>query len=844
MNTAPATGPESIAARAQPPTARGDATPLNAGIWAIVLAMFAVGGAWALVHELVWFQMLQLSLGSSALSLAVLLGTFMGGLGIGSLLGPRLCAAGRHPLAVYAVLEAGIAVFGAGLLWAAPAVGSLYAAILPPGYTGLVVRGLVAAACLLPPTVLMGATMPVLAGFVVRTAATDARLGLLYAGNLAGAVCGCLLAAYVLLPRVDLFTAGSIAVAGNLAVAAVAAAVAGFTPAPAPAATAHHTRQRLDRLLLVAIGLSGLTALAAEVVWTRLLALQIGGTVFAFAVILAAFLAGIGLGSVLAPALARAAGAARAAFGLCQLLLPAGIAWAAFQLAHSIPLWPINPSLGRDAVATFQLDLVRCLWAVLPATCLWGASFPLAIAAVSRGGDDPARRVAGVSAANTLGAIAGALAAAPLVWTFSSQGVQRLLILVATAAAGLAFAPAAVSAWRASARSRAGLAAAGCIMLAWAAGMAWLVPPISPALVAYGRFSGLWGGDNEFVYVGEGLQASVAVTRTASGLTLYHNAGKVQASSVPQDMRLQRILGHLTTLVAESPRRVLVIGCGAGVTAGAVSIDPRVETETIVEIEPIVPSAVLAHFGDHNEGVLLDPKVRVVIDDGRHHLLSAGETYDAITSDPLDPWVRGAAALYTREFFELVKSRLRPGGVFTLFVQLYQTSDAAVRSQLATFFEVFPHGLVIGNTLGGLGYDLVLLGQPGPTVIDVDAIARRLELPEFESVRASLAAVGIGTVPELFASCVGDADGLRDFLSGAEFTTDRNLRLQYLAGASLNRFDSATIYARMLTKPFRFPAAAFRGSADSLQAVEAAMTRSRDRDLGVVEQIPAAPPTR
>lgn len=803
--------------------AGGAGPPLNAWVWPVVLGLFTVGGVWALVHEIVWFQLLQLSLGSSAVSLAVLLGTFMGGMGIGSFIAPRLAAAGRHPLAVYAALEAGIAVCGAGLLWAAPTLGSLYAASLPAGYPGLVVRGLVTAVCLLPPTVLMGATMPVLAGFVARTAATDARLGLLYAGNLAGAVCGCLIAAYGLLPRFDLFTVGSVAVAGNLAVAALAAMVAGCTPAPAPAAFTSQTRRRLDRGLLVAVGLSGLTALAAEVAWTRLLALQIGGTVFAFAVILAVFLAGMGLGSVWAASLARATGDARTAFGLCQLLIPAGITWGAVQLAHSLPLWPINPSLGRDAVATFQLDLVRCLWAVLPATCLWGASFPLAVAALARRGDDPARRVAGASAANTLGAIVGAVAAAPLVWTCSSQGTQRLLILVAAIAAGLALVPIAAAAWRVFPRGRLAVASGGCLAVTWVAAMAWLVPPVSPALVAYGRFSGLWGGDNEFVYIGEGLQASVAVTRTPTGLTLYHNAGKVQASSVSQDMRLQRLLGHLTTLVPESPREVLVIGCGAGVTAGAVSLDPRVESETIVEIEPIVPTAVLAHFSDHNGGVLRDAKVRVVIDDGRHHLLSTPRTYDAITSDPLDPWVRGAAPLYTFEFFELAKSRLRPGGVFTLFVQLYQTNDAAVKSQLATFFAVFPDGLVIGNTLGGMGYDLVLLGQSGPTVIDLDAIARRLDLPEFAAVRGSLADVGIGTVEELFATCIGNADSLRAFLADAEITTDRNLRLQYLAGASLNRFDSGSIYARMLAGPFRFPAAAFRGSTDRVQAVEAAM---------------------
>src|SRR5262249_33189868 len=158
----------------------------------------------------------------------------------------------------------------------------------------------------------------------------------------------------------------------------------------------------------------------------------------------------------------------------------------------------------------------------------------------------------------------------------------------------------------------------------------------------------------------------------------YHNARKVQASSEPQDMRLQRMLGHLTTLVPKSPRSVLVIGCGAGVTAGAVSIDPHVERETIAEIEPLVPRVVSTYFSQHHFDVVRNPKVRVENDDARHFLLTTKEKFDAVTSDPLDPWVKGAAMLYTREFFELVKQHLNRGGVATLFVQLYESNEAAV----------------------------------------------------------------------------------------------------------------------------------------------------------------------
>jgi spermidine synthase len=203
----------------------------------------------------------------------------------------------------------------------------------------------------------------------------------------------------------------------------------------------------------------------------------------------------------------------------------------------------------------------------------------------------------------------------------------------------------------------------------------------------------------------------------------------VQASSEPQDMRLQRMLGHLTTLVPENPRRVLVIGCGAGVTAGAVSVDPLVQNETIAEIEPLVPRVVSKYFAEYNYNVVANPKVNVHLDDARHYLLTTKEKFDAITSDPLDPWVRGAATLYTREFFDVAKAHLNPGGVVTLFVQLYESSDAAVKSEVGTFLDAFPGGVVFANTSNGLGYDLVLLGQVKSRPINVDAVQARLTAP-------------------------------------------------------------------------------------------------------------------
>jgi spermidine synthase len=312
------------------------------------------------------------------------------------------------------------------------------------------------------------------------------------------------------------------------------------------------------------------------------------------------------------------------------------------------------------------------------------------------------------------------------------------------------------------------------------------------------------------------------VTRTPSGVLNYHNAGKVQASSEPQDMKLQRMLGHITTLVPKNPAKVLVIGCGAGVTAGAVSIDPMVKDQTIAEIEPLVPRVVSTYFSEHNFAVVDNPKVTVHLDDARHYLLTTGEKFDAITSDPLDPWVKGAATLYTREFFEEVKEHLNPGGVVTLFVQLYESSEAAAKSEIATFLEAFPNGAVFANTINGQGYDLVLFGQLDGGRIDVDAVQRRLADPANAAVAQSLAQVGIFSATDLFATYAGSRADMQRWLSDAIINTDRNLKLQYLAGLGLNFYQSDAIYQAM-KQDARYPENLFHGSEETLRELRGKM---------------------
>jgi spermidine synthase len=277
------------------------------------------------------------------------------------------------------------------------------------------------------------------------------------------------------------------------------------------------------------------------------------------------------------------------------------------------------------------------------------------------------------------------------------------------------------------------------------------------------------------------------------------------------------MLGHLTTLLPERPRSVLVIGLGAGITAGAVSIDPAVERVVVAELEPLVARVAAEHFAEHNFGVVANGKVEIRIDDGRHLLATTAERFDAITSDPLDPWVKGAASLYTREFWQLCKDRLEDGGVVTVFVQLYETTENAVRSELATFLDVFPNAAVFANTVEGGGYDAVLVGRNGSEPIDVARLTHRLERRDYLAVAASLRAVGFASALDLLSTFTADAESLAPWLEGADRNTDRNLRLQYLAGRGLNVFAAGEIFGELAKAEPSVPAKLFTGTPAQLE---------------------------
>jgi spermidine synthase len=781
----------------------------------ILLLLFVGSGCAALIYEIVWFQLLQLAIGSSAVSLGALLGTFMGGMCLGSILLPKKISTKHHPLRVYAYLELGIGVLGLLVLWAIPVLDRVYAGVAALGLQGVFLRAVVAAVCLLPPTLLMGASLPAMARWIETTPRGISWLGFFYGGNIAGAVFGCLLAGFYLLRVYDMAFTTYVAVFINAAVGGIALLLsqhAAYKPSDAPA-TAPARADGFKAVYLV-IGISGMCALGAEVVWTRLLATMMGATVYTFSVILAVFLVGLGIGSSVGSLIAGSTIRPRVALGLCQFLAAAGVGWTAFMLADSIPYWPVNPLLSTSPWFNFQVDLVRCFWAVLPATLMWGASFPLAMAAVSAPGEDPGRLAGETYAANTLGAILGALifsiAVIPMAGT---RNAERILITLSAIAAMVALAY--------LGKAFAGFLLAGCVILSLLIRTVDEVPWLS---LAYGRRSITTTDAGEPLYVGEGMNSSVVISQLPSGQRYFHVSGKVEASTEPFDMRLQRMLGHISALVTKDPRSVLIVGFGAGVTAGSFTTYPEIMRIVICEIEKLIPPAATRYFGNENYHVLNDPRTDIHYDDARHFVLTTAEKFDIITSDPIHPWVKGAATLYSKEYFEECKRHLKPGGVITQWVPLYESDPETVKSEIATFFDVFPNGTIWANDNNGQGYDVVLLGQAEPTKIDVDALQARLERPEYANVRQSLGIVGFPNAISLLETYLGRASDLRPWLAGAQINRDIDLRLQYLAGMGVNNFSAGAI-ASEIARVRRFPQDLFSGSPESIGQLQSSMVR-------------------
>jgi len=736
----------------------------------LLLSLFFASGAFALVYEIVWLRRLALLFGSTAFAASATLGAFLAGLGLGGYLGGRWASGARRPLLLYATLEIGVAL-GALLVEpllgaSAPLFGALYAAGAPRLLVdaGRVVLSLLV---LLAPTTLMGATLPALAQAAVRSERSVAfPLGLLYGANTLGAALGSFAAAFLLLERLG--TRGSFEAAlllnAAVALAALLFSLTAGDETPRPLEAERPRSGPPPALPLAAFAISGAAALVSEVVWTRKLVFFIGSTSYAFALMLALMLLGISMGSFLASRIGD-----RVAHPLRALALTfAGTSAALVAGAIVLPSMAegLEPWLMDDPSWLRMLSYMVALAAttVLPPAIGFGAVFPLVARAIVVRGVGAGAAAGTAYAANVVGAVVGAYAGGfVLVPLFGLGATVRL-----TAAALFAFA--ALLGIRGGSRRL----AAFLLLLAGAT----LFVPVRPLHRV--------GPGESLVHYEEGASATVSVVRDPLGTKSIYVDGIAVAGTDPVMQTDQKSLAHLPMLLHPEPRKVLTVGFGSGGASWSYTRYPMLERIDCVEIAPEVVRAA-PHLREANHDLFSDPRYRVIFDDARSYLEHGEETYDVIATDCTDLQYRGNAGLYTADYFDLCRRRLRPGGLTVVWMPLGGMSQPVFRMALATFTSVFPHVSVWYMNNYPTHY-LLLVGSEEAHAFDWDELLARMDVAE---VREDLESVGLSDPFRLLATfLLGDRD-VRAFTAGSELNRDELPLLEFRAPRSVDRFAGA-----------------------------------------------------
>jgi spermidine synthase len=774
----------------------------------ILHALFFLSGAAALVYQVTWARSLGLVFGGTHLAVATVLAVFMGGLALGSALLGRRADRTARPLRLYGLLELGIGVCGLGFMLFIDHAAAFYAPLARAagGHPALLtaLRVALAAGAMIVPTTLMGGTLPVLSRLVAGDDEGRGRVALLYATNTLGAVAGVLLSGFVLLGRFGVEATMMTAVGLNALVGVAALATGrrerGSTCTPAPAAVA---RERPagpaawpERFVLGGIAVGGFCALGYEVLWTRTLTMVVGTSTYSFAIMLAAFLGGIALGSVLCGAwLARRRRREDdpgpvAAFALVEIALAAA-ALATTALMSRLPEHALRLQgvFGGDGPAPGARNAATAIVAVavmLAPAALSGAAFPLAASVAAAGRRRAGRAVGDVATFNTAGAILGAAAAGFVL--IQSFGVERSLLLLVALQAGAG----AVIAARAAGRTAAAAAVVASLTLLVVLGAGG-----ARNLLWNPRYFAIFVNNQrdlfesreriergleivDVVYYHEGVNETISVIRPLGGDQAFIVNGRSEATTVRADMQCQYALGHVPMLLHPAPARVFVLGSGSGMTLGATTLHPEARSITLAEIEPDVLPATRT-FADWNHRALDNPKVRVVHDDGRNFLAVTDERFDVITADPIHPWSGGASYLYTDEYFRLAASRLAPGGVIAQWLPLYELTPQDVGTVVRTFARNFEHVLVWLTW-----WDAELIGSNQPFAIDPTALARRASA---DAVAVDLAAVNMAGATGLLDYCLTGTRGALAFADAVDgrVNTDDNLRLEFSAPRSIGR---------------------------------------------------------
>jgi spermidine synthase len=768
----------------------------------LVAACFFLSGATGLIYEVLWARMLGLVFGATTLAVSTVLAAFMGGLAIGSGLAGRRGAAVKRPIRAYGLIEIGIALYALTVPFLFTFVDNLYAIIwqrFHPGFFAFSVwRFLLSCLMLLVPTALMGATLPLLSAALLRSnGSRSTSITRLYTRNLAGAICGSIVAGFFLLPTFGVRTTIYIAAFINILIGIVSIVADrrvkqssigkhAYADEPQPAETSPAAAPGDARFWMVCAFISGFVTISTQVAWTRLLTMIVGSSTYAFSIVVALFLMGLSGGSFVIARKSRAANL-RATVLRVEMLTALSI-FLSLVMANKIPGLLINTGLrfhisSWAGLLTLQILSVALL-ILLPAFFM-GMVMPLVLVWAGTVRNDQSVQLVGRSyAVNTLGAIAGAFVAGfILVPKLTTRFTILFAAVLCLIVAGAAYQP------KIDARDRdlrravaAGLTLTLILLLFLAA------PRMNRADLSTGAYDSLvrvlaksrgaiedenvqrLGPEiHQLLMYEEGPTSTVSVRKDWDITSMAIN-GRTNASD-RDDMATQVMLGQLPLLLAPRLKNALVVGYATGVTAGAILQSP-IESVECVELEPTTVNG--SRFFEHvNNHPLDDPRLHLIIDDARTYLRVVPTRYDMIVSEPSHPWVPGVANLFTREFFQLGRERLNDDGIFVQWVQIYQLSTDSLRSVLRTFHETFPYVLVFRVQGAWKGKDLLLVGSKTPLTLD-----RIKERIGDSRTAAELARVNIKSEADVRAWYVCDEKQLGPAVAGAVINTDDNMHIE------------------------------------------------------------------
>jgi spermidine synthase len=673
----------------------------------VLYLIFFLSGATGLVYEVIWVRLTGLVFGNTSHAISVVLGAFMAGLALGSWWLGRQADRVGSPLRFYGLLEIGIGISAALVPLAFRSLDSIYWALAPsldkvPGGNGLV-RFLTSFSILIVPTFLMGGTLPVLARFFTEAVQeVQRKVGVLYALNTFGAAFGTLSAALFFIPRIGNTRSTLLIAAANVAIGIFVilvdarrpretrkAAQESYTYTTQPAGNA-----RTDKLILATLATSGFVSMVYEVAWTRALTAMIGSSTYAFSIMLVTFLVGIALGSSIA---VKRRHSGLRSLGLIQL----GIAFGALvfllgYLAAPYILVGLLRALSYSFPAVMTSQFLLCFALMIFSTICMGAAMPVASQLYSNKLTVLGRSIGNVYSINTLGAIAGSLAAGfvllPLLGT--ERAILAGLFVNTAMAALILSAPGAER--RLNIAKWAALALLVMAALSMRGQVFWPKHVLDRGILVYSRSLEQRPEltideqyrDTDVVYFRDGNNATISVRRGEDYVGLRTN-GKVDASN-KADMLTQLMIGYLPMLYHPTPRSTMIIGYGGGVTVGAASAFKEVEEIDCLEIEPAVVGAG-REFAEFNRKSYENPKVHIIYNDARNYMNVTRKQYDVIISEPSNPWIAGVASLFTSEFYERAAQVLKPDGVFAQWIQLYELDPEDLRMILREFQEKFTH---------------------------------------------------------------------------------------------------------------------------------------------------------